>query len=128
MKKTKKTKINQKSVYNVKKSHLFAVFGIICAIFLLILLSGCAKTAPETATDALLTQINAVEQQIKKECPQVKIDEDMNALRASAKSQLKTCEARVETVQAQRNTWVVISGGLILVALAYFLGKSKKII
>lgn len=122
-------KNTQKSSYFVKKSHLLAKNGSICAFFLFILLlCGCAKTAPETATDALLTEIGAVEQQIKKECPQAKIDKQMDALRTSAQSQLKTCEAQIATIEAQRNTWVVVSGGLVLVMLAYFLGKARKIV
>ena len=119
-------KIDQKSVYNVKKSHILGNFVLIWTIFLFILmLGGCAKTAPETATDALLTEIGAVEQQIKKECPQAKIDKEMDALRASAQSQLKTCEAQIATIEAQRNTWIVVSSGLVLVMIAYFLGKRK---
>lgn len=100
------------------------------SIFLIItvLLNGCAKTAPESATEALLVQIGAVEQQIKKECPQAKIDKQMDALRSSAESQLKSCESRVETVQAQRNTWVVVSGALFLIMVAYFIGKTRKIV
>lgn len=118
----------KKTPYLKAKHHRFSKLVLIWTIFLFILLlCGCAKTAPETATDALLTEIGAVEQQIKKECPQAKIDAQMDALRASAYSQLKTCEAQIQTVEAQRNTWVVVSGGLLLVMVAYFLGKRKFI-
>ena len=118
----------KKTPYLRSKQRHLSKFVLIWTIFLFILLlCGCAKTAPETATDALLTEIGAVEQQIKKECPQAKIDKQMDALRASAQSQLKTCEARIETVQAQRNTWVVVSTGLALIMLAYFFGKHKFI-
>lgn len=42
-------KINQKTVYNVKKSHIFAKIVLICAFFLFILcLGGCAKHDPVT--------------------------------------------------------------------------------
>ena len=107
--------------------------SLIIIIWLILLvctlaLFGCAKTAPETATDALLTEIGAVEQQIKKECPQAKIDKEMDALRASAHSQLKTCEAQIQMVEAQRNTWVVVSGGLLVIMVAYFFGKAHKIV
>lgn len=105
---------------------LFIVLWVILC-FVVLSLCGCAKTAPETATEALLTQIGAVEQQIKKECPQAKIDKDIDALRASAQSQLKTCEAQIAKVESQRNTWVVVSGGLVLIMLSYFFGKSKFI-
>ena len=122
-------KNTQKSSYFVKKSHLLAKNGSICAIFLFILLlCGCTKTAPESATDAVLAQVGVVEQVIKKDCPAVKIDEQMNALRATVQSQLKSCESKIETVESQRNTWVVVSGGLLLVMIAYFLGKSHKIV
>lgn len=119
----------KKTPYLRSKQRHLSKFVLIWTIFLFILmLCGCAKTAPETATDALLTEIGAVEQQIKKECPQAKIDKQIDALRASAQSQLKTCEAQIATIEAQRNTWVVVSGGLVLVMLAYFLGKARKIV
>ena len=119
----------KKTPYLRSKQRHLSKFVLIWTILLFILmLCGCAKSAPETATDAVMAEIGAVEQQIKKECPQAKIDKQMDALRASAQSQLKTCEARIETVEAQRNTWVVVSSGLLLVMVAYFLGKSKKLI
>ena len=100
----------------------------ITLLFLILALCSCAKTAPETATDAVMAEIGAVEQQIKKECPQAKIDKQMDALRASVESQLRTCEAQIATVESQRNTWVVVSSGLVLVMLAYFFGKAHKIV
>ena len=116
----------KKTPYLRSKQRHLSKFVLIWTIFLFILmLCGCAKTAPETATDALLTEIGAVEQQIKKECPQAIIDKQMDALRASAQAQLKTCESRIETVQAQRNSWAVVSVGLVLVMLAYFFGKRR---
>lgn len=126
-------KKTQKTPYFVKKSLLFVVFGVKWTIFMIILgctllMCGCAKTAPETATDAVLSQVGAVEHAIKKECPTAKIDEQMNALRATVQTQLKTCEARIETVEAQRNTWVVATIGLLIMVLAYCLGKSRKFI
>ena len=111
-----------------RQASWFIIGWIVLLVVVLAILGGCAKTATETATDALLTEIGAVEQQIKKECPQAKIDKEMDALRASAQSQLKTCEAQIATVEAQRNTWVVVSGGLVLIMLAYFLGKARKIV
>lgn len=97
-------------------------------VLILLLLSGCAKSAPETATEAVLAQIDVVEQKVKQECPQAQIDKETDALRATVHSQLKTCEQRIDTVEAERNTWVVVAVGLIIVILAYWLGKTRKII
>lgn len=93
-----------------------------------LLLSGCAKTPQEIATDAVLGQVGAVEQAIKKECPTVKIDEQINALRATVQSQLATCESQISVERSEKRTWQVIAGGLVLVIVAYFLGKSRKLI
>lgn len=84
-------------------------------------LFGCAKNAAETATEASLSQVNAIEQQIKKECPAVKIDKQMNALRDSIKTQLATCEAQKATLQEKNNTlWVFIIGMLVVIGVSKF--------
>lgn len=98
------------------------------SLLFILLLGGCAKTAPETATDAALAQVGAVEQAIKKECPAAKIDEQMNALRATVQSQLATCESQISVERSEKRTWQVVAGGLLLVIVAYFLGKSRKVI
>lgn len=123
----------QKSSYFVKKSHNFVVLGVKWTILLFILgctllMCGCAKTAPEVATDAVLGQVGAVEQAIKKECPTAKIDEQINALRATVQSQLATCESQISVEQSKKRTWQVVASGLLLVMVAYFLGKSRKVI
>lgn len=122
-------KNTQKSSYFVKKSHLLAKIGVICAVFLFILLlCGCAKTPQEIATGAVLGQVNAVEQAIKKECPQAKIDEQINALRATVQSQLATCESQISVERSEKRIWQVVAGGLLLAIVGYILGKSKKLI
>lgn len=93
-----------------------------------LLLSGCAKTPQEIATDAVLGQVGAVEQAIKKECPEAKISEQINALRATVQSQLATCESQISVERSEKRTWQVIAGGLLLAIVAYFLGKSRKLI
>lgn len=87
-------------------------------IVLTALLSGCAKTAPESATDAALIQVGAVEQAIKKECPQAKIDEDMNALRATIKNQLASCKSQNAELKAKNHTLWAVLMGLIAVIIA----------
>lgn len=80
-----------------------------------LLLTGCAKSASETATETSLSQVNAIEQQIKKECPAVKIDEQMNALRDSIKTQLATCETEKRVLEERNNTLLVILIGILVV-------------
>ena len=118
------TKINQKSVHNTEKSHLFGKIVLIWTIFLFILLlCGCAKTASETAADAALHQVDAVEQQIKKECPTAKIDKDMDALRSSIKSQLATCESELARVEADKVKWEVAFFATLIIMAAWFARK-----
>ena len=126
-------KNTQKSSYFVKKSHNFVVLGVKWTILLFILgctllMCGCAKTPQEIATGAVLGQVGAVEQAIKKECPTAKIDEQINALRATVQSQLATCESQISVERSEKRTWQVVAGGLLLVIVAYFLGKSRKVI
>ena len=79
------------------------------------LLSGCVKNASETATETSLNQVNVIEQQIKKECPTAKFDEQMNALRDSIKNQLAVCETEKSVLRERNNTLIVILIGIVLV-------------
>ena len=98
---------------------------ILVFILTLIVLSGCAKTAPEAATDAALNQVGAVEQQIKKECPQAKIDKDMDALRSTIKSQLSSCEAQIAKVEADKAKWQIACFAMLVLIAAWFVKKFK---
>lgn len=96
-------------------------------VFLLTLaiLFGCAKTAPEVAADAALSQVGAVEQQIKKECPQAKIDKQMDSLRSVIKSQLSSCEAQLAKVEADKAKWQTAFFAVLVVMGVYFGSKAK---
>jgi hypothetical protein len=61
-----------------------------------------------------------IEQQIKKECPTAKFDEQMNALRESIKNQLSVCEAQKGALEERNNTLIVI-----LIGIAIVFGVSK---
>lgn len=89
-------------------------------LLIALLLTGCAKTASQSATEAALAQVDVVEQSIKKECPQAKIDKDMNALRASINSQLSTCEAEQARIQANKTTWQVAFFALLAIIGIWF--------
>ena len=87
-------------------------------ILIALALIGCAKTAPELATEAALNQVSAVEAKIKQECPQAKIASEIMVLRSSIKSQLAACEANIQTYRERNNTLIVIIIGMIVVFLA----------
>lgn len=89
-------------------------------LLILLLLTGCAKNASKTATETSLHQVNVIEQQIKKECPTAKFDEQMNALRESIKNQLAVCEAEKDALEERNNTLIVI-----LIGIAIVFGVSK---
>ena len=95
-------------------------------ILIALLLSGCAKTASESAADAALIQVDAVEQSIKKQCPQAKIDKDMNALRADIKSQLRTCEAEQARIHADKVKWETAFFAMLAIVAVWFAGKFIK--
>ena len=96
-------------------------------LLILTVLISCAKAPVETATDASLGQVDALEQQIKKDCPTVNYDKQMNALRASINTQLATCEAQMGELKERNNTLLAILGGLIAVILVACWGKIKGI-
>lgn len=80
-----------------------------------LLLNGCAKNASQTAAETSLSQVNAIEQQIKKECPMAKFDDSLDALRSSIKTQLATCEAQKDVLKERNNTLLAILIGLIAI-------------
>lgn len=122
------TKKAQKTVHNVKKSHLLGKIMLIWTIFLFILLlGGCAKNASETAANASLSQVAALEQQIKKDCPTVNYDKQMESLRNSIKTQLATCEAQKDALREKNNTLLVILIGLIAIIAVINFGKIKRL-
>lgn len=79
---------------------------------------GCAKNAAQTAAETSLSQVNALEQQIKKECPAGNFDKSLDALRSSINTQLQTCEAQKATLQEKNNTLLAILIGLTAVIIA----------
>lgn len=113
--------MNKTIILIVKIFILWIILGYI------LLLSGCVKTPVETATDASLGQVDALEQQIKKDCPTVNYDKQMNALRASINTQLVTCESKMGELKERNNTLLAILGGLIAVIIVACWGKIKRI-
>lgn len=87
------------------------------------LLNGCAKTAPESATESALNQVAAVEAKIKQECPQAKIDRDIIALQSSIKTQYASCEDRLQIYRERNNTlWLAI---IAMISLWLFANWAK---
>ena len=84
-------------------------------LLILLLLTGCVKNASESATEASLNQVSVIEQQIKKDCPTAKFDDQMNALRDSIKNQLSVCEAEKGTLRERNNTLIVVLLGILVV-------------
>jgi len=95
-------------------------------LVLFILLCGCAKTATETATDTALQQVDAVEQQIKKQCPEAKIDKSIDALKSSINSQLATCELQQAKVESDKVKWQVAFWSLFFVVGVFVLKRVVK--
>lgn len=92
---------------------------------LTVLLSGCAKTASQSATEAALHQTEAIHQQIKKECPTAKIDEPIASLKEIIETQLASCEAEKGKLQERNNTLLAILIGLVAIIVAINWAKIK---
>ena len=101
------------------------IYNIVILTILLNGLYGCAKTATETATEAALSQVNVINQQIKKECPTAKIDDAIKALKATIQNQLSSCEVEKNNLKEKNNTLKVILIGLIAVIFAFNWAKIK---
>lgn len=103
--------------------------GVIIVLVALgyLMLSGCAKNASESAADSSMHQVGVVEQQIKKECPTAKIEASMNALRASIKTQLLTCESEKDVLKERNNTLIAILIGILAVVGILNWSKIKRV-
>ena len=111
--------------HNVKDNLHFCKIHFTILLIVAVLQSGCAKNASETAAEASLSQVNAIEQQIKKDCPMVNYDKQMESLRNSIKTQLATCEAQKATLQERNNTLLAILIGLVAIIIALNWAKIK---
>lgn len=98
-------------------------------ILIALALIGCAKTASETATEAALHQTSVIQQQIKKECPAAKIDDQITALKATIQNQLASCEAEKGQLREKNNTLLAILIGLlsVIVVVKWFKIKNKVV-
>lgn len=94
---------------------------------LLLFLASCAQSASQTATDASLNQVASVEAQIKKECPTAKINDSLDSLRASIKTQLAVCESEKQTLRERNNTLAVIILGILIVLGVANWAKIKRL-
>lgn len=94
-------------------------------LIIIVLLTGCAKNASETAAETSLHQVSAIEQQIKKECPTAKIDESIKALKSSINTQLAVCESQKATLEEKNNTLLAILIGLIAIIVVVNWTKIK---
>jgi hypothetical protein len=80
-------------------------------IAIALILIGCAKTPTETITETALNQTETIYQQIKKQCPEAKIDDQIAILKQIIKTQLATCETEQDKLKERNNTlWAVIIG------------------
>lgn len=84
-------------------------------LLILTVLTSCAKNASESAAESSLHQVAIIEQQIKKECPTAKFDDQMTALKESINQQLKTCETEKGVLKERNNTLIVILIGIIVI-------------
>lgn len=87
-------------------------------LVILLVLTGCAKTASETATEAALSQTAALHQQIKKECPAANFDKQIEAINNVIKTQLASCESQMGQLKERNNTLLAILLGLIGIIIA----------
>ena len=96
-------------------------------ILVLLVLLGCAKSAPQSATEAALQQTHAIHQQIKKECPTAQIDEPIKALTSMINNQLASCESETGRLRERNNTLTVIIIGIVLLWGVSKFGKIKSL-
>lgn len=91
----------------------------------MLLLSGCAKTASQTATEAALAQTAVLHQQIKKECPTANFDKEISALNTIIENQLASCEVEKGKLEEKNNTLLATLIGLIAVIVVFNWVKIK---
>lgn len=100
------------------------IFWLSIIATLVLLLSGCAKTATETVADAAMQQANTLEELIKKECPMVDIAKKIQPLKTTIKAQLATCESEKEALRSDARLWKVVAFSLFCFMMLYIVFKT----
>lgn len=109
---------------NTKKSHLFGVFGKICAIFLFILLAGCAKNTPtQNATQTLNNQIVALENSLTTDCKTDAVNTQITAIKAQISTIQSVCETEKAQITSEKIKWQWATFALLVIIAAY-VGKT----
>ena len=123
------TKKAQKPRKNVKKSPNWVSFGVICAIFLLILLlCGCSKSTPvEAIADNTTAQVIALEKTLPDECKTDGIKAQLDAIKMEIGRAPAACEMEKDEIRAERNSWAL---GFFALAgvLAFLIARKLRII
>ena len=119
-------KKTQKTTNNVKKSHFLTLFGIIYAIFLIILLCGCAKKDPvETIVDNHSNHIDDVldytynnfEQTIEIKF----LENELEACKVALADVKQAHQSRIDTEKAKTSYWRLATAGLFIALVGLIL-------
>lgn len=116
----KNIKINQKSVYNTKKSHLFGKIAIICAFFwFILLLCGCAKSTPtETIIDNHIGHIDAVldyaYNNIEQNSDVVYLENELKGCKIALSDVKQSYYSEIATCKAKTDYWRLATAGLFV--------------
>ena len=97
-------------------------------IILALLLAACVKDASEMAAETSLSQVNAIEKKIQKDCPQGDFAAEIMVLKSSIKGQLTTCEVEKSNLRERNNTLLAVIGGLLLIILALCWNKIRRVL
>lgn len=86
--------------------------------FLTLLLSGCAGTATEIATETAKNQVIALEKSLTADCKTASVNAQLGAIKTQIASIEATCQAEQKTLRAEKAKWQVLFFSL----LGLFLG------
>lgn len=93
--------------------------------FLTLLLSGCAGTATDVATETAKNQVVALEKSLTADCKSASVNAQINAIKTQIASIEATCQAEQKTLRAEKAKWQILFYSLLGLVLGLTFLKKK---
>lgn len=92
------------------------------------LLCACsAKTPTQTATDAAIQAIDALEQSITPECKTASVDKQITALRTQVENTAIYCEQEKQVLELEKDRLLMVLFMMVTVIGVYIIKKIKNV-
>lgn len=86
---------------------------------LLLLLSGCALSATDTAVKSTQDSLTVLEKSLTVDCKSELVNASLRSIKSQIDTIQTTCQAELSEVRAEKRLWQVLFGATAILILAY---------